>query len=137
MSRVRVPDGALNARNRKGFGYFFVPARTSEKSIKILDKITKYLKGNISKIINRIENIIDNANILINKTKAIKTNRNIEINYKNFLLKEIGRLKKNSEWHRKINLYLLYFYLMFIAYRIYKYYKNEIKNKHIIEEENF
>ena len=96
---------------------------------------TKYIKGNISNIINRIENIIDNANIIINKTKTIKDTRDIEINYKNFLLKEIGRLKKYNEWHRKINFYLLCFFLLFVIYRVYKYYKN-IDNK-ISQEETF
>ena len=100
----------------------------------ILNK-TKSIKGNISNIINRIENIIDNANIIINKTKTIKDIRDIDINYKNFLLKEIGRLKKNNEWHRKINVYFLCFFLLFVIYRIYKYYKNI--NNQISEEETF
>ena len=109
--------------------------KKKKKNYKSKFFVKKPIKENISILINRIEYIIDKANIIINKTKKYEDNKDIEID-KKYLIKEIELLKKGHEWHRKINIVLFNIILLFAVYKIYQYYKIQRENINVqLDEE--
>ena len=91
---------------------------------RMIDK-TQSINKNISKIIEHIEDIIDKTNFIVNKTKNYQEIKEMEINYKKFLEKEIEMLKKDNIFHILMNLILLFSIIMFLIYKFCKYIKIE------------
>ena len=104
--------------------------------IRLLKK-SKKIKINISNVFNRIDNIVNNFYILINKTKNYQ-NEDGEIKYKEHLAKEIDFLKKENKLHNRINFFLLciVFYLLFKVYKYLKKHDNNQLNEYDIQIKN-
>ncbi len=98
---------------------------------------SKKININISNVFDRIDNIVNNFNILINKTKNYK-NEDVEKKYKDLLAKEIDFLKNENKLHTRINIFLLCiaFYLLFKVYKYSKKHDNNQINEYDIQIKN-